>query len=261
MSDGPILVGREGGVVTVTINRPEKKNAANGAAWLGLLDAFRSVAANADDRVLVVTGAGADFCSGADITDQSGIAAARGHPLARMRHLGEVALALHRLPKPVIAKVRGVAAGAGMGLALVCDLVVASETARFSEIFARRGLSLDFGASWVLPRIVGLQRAKELAFFAEMLSARQAHELGLVNRVVPDEELDSFVDGWARRLAAGPPVALSMIKSQLDSCFSLSMEEAVEAEARAQSVNLVSADVAEAMAAFRDKRDPEFRGC
>ena len=133
-----------------------------------------------------------------------------------MRHVGDVALALHRLPQPTIAKVRGVAVGAGCNLALGCDLVVAGETARFSEIFAKRGLSVDFGGSWVLPRRVGLHRAKELAFFADIIEANEAERIGLVNRVVPDGELDAFVDDWATRLAAGPPIALALTKRLLE---------------------------------------------
>ena len=133
-----------------------------------------------------------------------------------MRALADLALRLHRLPKPTIAKVGGVAAGAGMSMALGCDLVVASESARFSQIFAKRGLSVDFGASWLLPRLIGLHKAKELAFFADILSAAEAEAFGLVNRVVPDDELDAFVDDWARRLADGPTLALSMTKTHAE---------------------------------------------
>ena len=152
------------------------------------------------------------------------------------------------------------AAGAGMSMALGCDLVVASDTARFSQIFSKRGLSVDFGASWLLPRLIGLHRAKELAFFADIIDASQAAEFGLVNRVVPADELDGFVDDWASRLAAGPTLALSMTKTMLNNSFSLSMEQALEEEARSQAVNFATADTAEAMAAFAEKRDPRFEG-
>jgi enoyl-CoA hydratase/carnithine racemase len=138
--------------------------------------------------------------------------------------------------------------------------VVASETARFSQIFARRGLTIDFGASWLLPRLIGLHRAKELAFFADILDAQEAAAFGLVNRVVPVDELDDVVDDWARRLAAGPPLALSMTKTLLNSSFSFSMDQALEEEARAQSVNFASADTNEALRAFIEKRDPHFTG-
>jgi 2-(1,2-epoxy-1,2-dihydrophenyl)acetyl-CoA isomerase len=167
---------------------------------------------------------------------------------------------LHRLPKPTIAKVNGVAAGAGCNLAFGCDLIVASDEARFSEIFARRGLSIDFGGSWLLPRLVGLHRAKELALFADILSAKEALDMGLVNRVVPAVDLDDFVDTWARQLAAGPPIALSMTKSLLNQSFEVSMAQALEDEGRCQTINFSTADTAEALSAFIEKRDPKFQG-
>ena len=180
--------------------------------------------------------------------------------LVQMRALGDVALRLHRFPKPTIAKVGGVAAGAGMSLAIGCDLVVASESARFSQIFAKRGLSIDFGASLLLPRLIGLHRAKELTFFADILSADEVASIGLVNRVVPDEELDGVVDGWARRLAAGPALALSLTKTMLNGSMGLSMDQALEEETRSQTVNFATADTAEALAAFAEKREPRFIG-
>ena len=185
-----IVVERADGVVTVTMNRPAKKNAVNRAMTLELTTALREVRTDPDDRVLVLTGAGGDFCSGADLTDAGGPATVGLH---YMREIADLALALHRLPKPTIAKVPGVAAGMGANLALGCDLIVASDAARFSEIFARRGLSLDCGGSWLLPRLVGLHKAKELAFFADVIDAADAERLGIVNRVVPAAELDAFV--------------------------------------------------------------------
>jgi 2-(1,2-epoxy-1,2-dihydrophenyl)acetyl-CoA isomerase len=225
--------------------------------WDELLAVFTEVGDAESDRVLVITGAGGAFCSGADLSAPDRLTR---NGLARMRHIGSVALALHRLPKPTIAKVDGVAAGAGCNLALGCDLIVASESARFSEIFARRGLSLDFGGSWLLPRLVGLHKAKELAFFADVIDASEAHRLGIVNRVVPAGELDAFVDDWARRLAAGPPMALSMTKTMLNNALMVSMDQALEDEARAQNVNFSTKDAAEAISAFLEKRDPDFQG-
>lgn len=252
-----VLVDRADGIVTLTLNRPEKKNAANHAMWGELREVFDEVGATETDRVLVITGAGGAFCSGADLSDAPGRTA---HPLENMRYVNQAALALHRLAKPSIAKVGGVAAGAGCNLAFGCDLVVASDEARFSEIFARRGLSLDFGGSWLLPRMIGLHKAKELALLADILSAKEAVEIGLVNRVVPAADLDRFVDDWARRLAQGPPLALSMSKTMLNNSVGLSMDEALAAEAHAQAVNLASSDVSEAFAAFLEKRDPHFSG-
>ena len=256
-----ILVDRHEGIVTVTLNRPERKNAGNATMWRELLAVFGETAQRRDDRVLVLTGAGGAFCSGADIADPAGVGGAPADPhLYRMRLFGEAMLALHRLPQPTIAKIGGIAAGAGASIALQCDLTVAGAGARLSEIFSRRGLSVDGGSSWLLPRLVGLHRAKEIAFFADVLSAEEAAAYGLVNRVVPDDELDAFVDGWARRLAAGPPLALSLTKRLLNNGSVVSMAQALEDEARSQSVNFGTADTAEAMRAFAERRDPTFEG-
>jgi 2-(1,2-epoxy-1,2-dihydrophenyl)acetyl-CoA isomerase len=248
------------GVVTVTLNRPAKKNAINAVMWDELLATFRDVAERDHDRVLVLTGAGGAFCSGADLSDGGSIGGPARHPLARMRHVGDIALALHRLPQPTIAKVGGVAAGAGANLALGCDLIVASDEARFTEIFARRGLSVDAGGSWLLPRLIGLHRAKELAFFADIISAKEAESFGLVNRVVPAGDLDAFVDEWAQRLAAGPPVALAQTKRLLNDGVGVTMAQALENEGAAQTVNFGTRDTAEALAAFLEKREPRFEG-
>ena len=265
-----LQVFRENSVVTVTINQPEKKNAINSTMWDGLAEIFREIASRADDRVVVVTGAGNDFCSGADLSGRGGNAAAAAgasagaqnqvHHLAAMRRVNDACIALQRLPQPTIAKVRGVAVGAGCNLALGCDLVVASSTARFSEIFARRGLSLDFGGSWLLPRRIGMHRAKELALLAEIIGANDALEMGLINRVLPDGEVDAFVDTWARKLAAGPPIALAQTKRLLNNSLNVTLEEALDDEAAAQTINFATSDTAEAMRAFIEKREPKFTG-
>jgi 2-(1,2-epoxy-1,2-dihydrophenyl)acetyl-CoA isomerase len=228
----------------------------NGVRWDELLAIFREIAGSTDDRAVVITGAAGEFCSGADLTGGG----KQQHQLAAMRHVGDVALALHKLPQPTIAKVRGVAVGAGCNLALGCDLVVAGETARFSEIFARRGLSIDFGGSWVLPRRVGLHRAKELAFLADIIDAAEAERIGLVNRVVSDAELDAFVDEWATRLAGGPPIALALTKRLLNNSMQVTMEEALDDEGMAQTVNFGTKDTPEAIMAFVEKRSPRFEG-
>ena len=256
-----LIVERSGGVVTVVMNRPERKNAANGTMWRELLAVLEDAATDRDVRALVLTGAGGSFCSGADLSDPADVAGRPGDPyLVQMRALADLALRLHRLPKPTIAKVGGVAAGAGMSMALGCDLVVASESARFSQIFAKRGLSIDFGASWLLPRLIGLHKAKELAFFADILSAAEAESFGLVNRVVPDDELDAFVDDWAARLTEGPTLALSMTKTMLNNSSAVSMEQALEDEARAQAANFGTRDTREALTAFVERRPPHFEG-
>jgi len=195
-----LIVERKDGVVTVTMNRPKKKNAIDHTMFCELLEIFNEVTESVDDRVLVLTGAEGNFCAGADLS--AGDAPER-HGLASMQFYGSVGIALHQVPKPTIAKIRGVAVGAGLNLGLGCDLIAAAEDARLSEIFARRGLSLDVGGSWLLPRLIGLHRAKEFALLADIVSARDAERMGLLNRVVPDAELDEVVDDWAKRLAAG----------------------------------------------------------
>ena len=254
-----IEVTRADAIATVTLNRPHRKNAVTGDMWVQLAETFRSLSADADIRCVVITGAGGEFCSGADLAAREG-SGRPVHQLAAMRSVNDAALALHRMPQPTIAKVRGVAVGAGCNMALGCDLVVASENARFSEIFAKRGLSVDFGGTWLLPRRVGLHRAKELALFGDIISAADASEMGLVNRVLPDSELDAFVDGWARRLAAGPPIALALTKRMLNNAMNVTMEEALDDEGAAQTVNFGTKDTIEAMSAFTEKREPKFKG-
>ncbi|MFM7534695.1 MAG: enoyl-CoA hydratase/isomerase family protein [Acidimicrobiales bacterium] len=254
-----IEVTRSGGVVTITLNRPQVKNALNGQMWIELRDTLTAIRDSDDDRAVVITGANGEFCSGADLSGRADGPPPR-HGLANMRIVNDVALLLHRLPQPVVAKVDGVAVGAGCNLALGCDLIVASDRARFSQIFVRRGLSVDFGGTWLLPRLVGLHRAKQLALLGDILSAAEAQALGLVNAVVPVAELDAFVDGWATRLAGGPPIAMAQTKKMLNESLFHSMHDALEAEAAAQTVNFGTADTGEAIAAFLQKRTPSFKG-
>jgi enoyl-CoA hydratase/carnithine racemase len=254
-----IEISRADGVVNICISQPGKKNAALPQTWRDLHAALVDIGRRVDDRVVVLTGAGDDFCSGADLWIPP-TGEMPPHYLSAMRQVGDAALALHRLPQPTIAKVRGVAVGAGCNLAFGCDLVVSSETARFSQIFSRRGLSLDFGGSWLVPRRVGLHRAKELAFFGDILSAAEASEMGLVNRVVPDAELDEFVLGWAQRLVAAPPIALAQSKRMLNNSMNMTMEQALDDESAAQSVNFATRDTTEAITAFVEKRSPVFKG-
>lgn len=252
-----VVIERAGGVVTVTLNRPEKKNALTNAMIEELARVMDDVQSREEDRVLVLTGAGGAFCSGADLSGPVSAAGRGPDPaLVSVRHVGAVAVALHHLTKPTIARVDGVAVGAGLGLAIGCDLVVASERAMLSTIFSKRALSPDAATSWLLPRLVGMARAKQLAFFATMLDAAQAHEMGLVHAVVPVDELDGVVATWARTLAAGPSLAYATTKQLLSSAWTTSLADAVEDEARAQVRNLTGPDVREAMAEFLAQRAP-----
>ncbi|MCW0214610.1 MAG: enoyl-CoA hydratase [Pseudonocardia sp.] len=256
-SEQAVLTSLDDGIFTVTLNRPRRKNALDGATWEGLRAAFERAGNEREIRVLVLTGAGGDFCAGADL---SGERDPDAHPLQRMRGVNEIALQLHELPIPTVAKVEGVAVGAGWNLALGCDLVVSSRTARFSQIFARRGLSLDFGGSWLLPKIVGLQQAKRLALLAEIIGAEEAEKLGLVTYLVEPGELDSFTADLAKRLAAAAPVALRQSKQLLNENADRTMRDALSSEARTQAINFGTEDAPAAFKAFMEKRDPEFTG-
>jgi 2-(1,2-epoxy-1,2-dihydrophenyl)acetyl-CoA isomerase len=260
-----IRVEREAGLVTITLNRPAKKNAIDSQTWIELDGALADVAADPDDRALILTGAGGNFSAGADLSGSQtgqGLTGRRLQPIVQeMRVVGDIILRLHRLPKPTLAKVDGVAVGVGLGLVLACDLVLASERARFSEIFAKRGLALDGGNSWLLSRRVGLTRALELAYFGEMVNAQEAAAMGLVNRVVPVAELDALAEDWGRRLASGPTLALGLSKRLLDTSSSVTLEQALEDEARCQHITYTSEDVREGVAAFLERREPRFRGC
>jgi len=244
------------GVLRLSLHRPERRNALDLALADELVRALEHAEESAAVRVVVLTGAGETFCSGGDLAGDG----FPGHPVALLRRISRPAVALHRLSKPTIARVDGVAAGAGWSLALGCDLVVASDRARFSQIFVRRALSPDLGSSWLLLRQVGLHRAKEIALLGRFVSAEEALRLGLANRVVPAAELDAAVAEWAEALAAGPPVALAQTKRLLSEAGGLGFEAAIEAECAAQGVNLATEDTREAFRAFFERREPRFQG-
>lgn len=257
MSDQPVLLSEDAdGVRTLTLNRPRRKNAIDAELMAALCQAFTAASGDRSVRALVLTGAGGAFCSGADLSAVHNDA----HPMYKMRAYSELTLLLHELPIPTVAKVNGVAVGAGWNLALGCDLVVATPESRFSQIFARRGLSLDFGGSWLLPKLVGLQQAKRLALLAEMIDAEEARSLNLVTWVVPEAEIDAFVTDLGARLTAGPPIANAQNKALLNEGADRTLRDALANEARAQAVNFATADVPEAFAAFTAKRTPVFTG-
>ncbi|WP_329407744.1 enoyl-CoA hydratase-related protein [Nocardia vinacea] len=260
MTNEPVLLSSDtDGVRTLTLNRPQRKNAISGQLWAALRTALGEIADDREIRAVIVTGAGESFCAGADIADAEGVDDFPD-PTRELHTINETSQRLHELPVPTLAKVRGVAVGAGWNLALACDLVVATPEARFSQIFARRALSLDCGGSWLLPKLVGLQQAKRLALLAEMIQTPEAHELGLVTWVRSGETIDAFADDMARRLAAGPPLALRQTKALLNAGADRTLPEALDAEAQAAGLNLSGPDVIEAFAAWAEKRDPVYTG-
>ncbi len=250
-----LLLDDRDGVRTLTLNRPRRKNAINPELWIALRDALDAAGRDRSVRALVITGAGGSFCSGADISVPDDV-----HPRYKLQRLTDVALALHELPIPTVAKVTGVAVGAGWNLALGCDLVVATPQSTFSQIFSKRGLSIDLGGSWLLPKLVGLQQAKRLALLAETIDAAEAQALNLVTWVVSDAEIDAFVNDVAGRLAAGPPFALAQTKALLNEGADSPLRDALANEARAQVGNFATADAAAAYAAFAERREPSFTG-
>jgi 2-(1,2-epoxy-1,2-dihydrophenyl)acetyl-CoA isomerase len=259
ITDEFVRVDHDGHLVTVTLDRPGTRNACTMNMWLAIRDAFREIAAS-DARCVILTGANGDFCSGADVVKSGGDSGWEGNKLTAMRQLAESVMAVHDCPVPVIVKVDGVAVGAGFGLALAGDMLWCSDRARMSAVFAKLGLSLDYGTSWFLARRIGLHRAKEVSLTAEMMDAARIEQVGLANAVVPSDDLDEVVSGIARRIAAGPPMALSMTKRMLDNASTASLIQALEAEAVAQNVNLGTKDLVEAFTAFAEKRAPAFKG-
>ena len=258
-----IRVERDEHVTTVTVDRPESKNGCTGDMWVALGATFRDLSF-CGARAIVLTGANGDFCTGADLTGGGGGTSGGGDTFGTMtdamRVLADVVLAVHQCPVPVVAKVDGLCVGAGLGLSLAADLTWCSDRARFSAIFAKRGLSLDFGTSWLLRQRVGAHRAKELAFTAKMIAADEALELGLVNAVVPAADLDAAVTELAGTIAGGPPIAIASIKREIDNASTISLAQALEIEALAQSVNVHTEDLREALLAFMEKRAPSFKG-
>lgn len=255
-----ILLEKDGAIRTIVFNRPERMNSISVETVPELLDALQQVAADPDGRVLVFTGAGDRvFCAGADVNDM-----VRRGPF-ETDHIVTIYLdyvrAIRELPIPVIAKVNGVAAGGGACTALAADFRIASDRARFGFVFVGVGLSgADMGSSYYLPRMVGFGKATELLMTGEVIDAAEALRIGLVNRVVPHEELDQAVNALAQKLAAGPPLALKMTKRALNASLELDRDSEFDFETYAQTMCLLSDDHIEGANAFKEKRAPLYTG-
>lgn len=253
-----ITVEDKGAVRWLTLSNPGRRNAVPADGWNQLTETLKDCE-RSDARVVVIIGADGDFCAGADLDPgRFDTPMIEGH--RRMKSVAAAASALHRLTKPTIAAVDGVAVGAGMNLALGCDVVVASDRARFSEIFVRRGLTVDFGGTWLLPRIVGLQRAKELALSGRIVEATEALEIGICVDVVPPEELAERAAAIAASFLEGAPFAQSFVKEGLNSAWDVSFDGALAWEGQSQSICFRSSDFSEGVTAFLEKRPPEFTG-
>jgi 2-(1,2-epoxy-1,2-dihydrophenyl)acetyl-CoA isomerase len=265
----------DSGVLTLTINRPEVKNAIDTAGQFELLKKVYDASRHPKVKVVVLTGEGNAFCTGADVRTMGqpdpddAIAVEFGRSetwntqearIDRLRHLQQTTLLLHRMGKPTIAKLRGAAAGMGLSFALACDFRLASDTVALTTSFAKIGLSGDFGANYFLTQLLGPSRAKELMMFSERLGPAEALALGLVNRVLPDAELDAAVEAWAQRLADGPTIAWRAIKENVHAALDGSAQEALDLEARNMVRCRTSEDCGEAMQALQQKRAPQFKG-
>ncbi len=261
MSDYETLLWEQAGnVVTLSLNRPAKKNAISKQMFDELRSAFDKVATDDEVRCVVVTGAGGAFCTGADLSDPGNMVSTSFEFSDRMRNMNELVRAVIDCPKPTIAKVTGVAAGAGANLALGCDLIIASTEARFIQIFVKRGLVVDFGGSWTLTRLLPLNKAKELALLGDEISGEQADALGLLNRLCTPEEVDAVTKDLAHRIAALPPRTVQAIKANLNAAADQSLEETLADEQNTQSLIFTSEDTREAVIAFLEKREPRFTG-
>jgi 2-(1,2-epoxy-1,2-dihydrophenyl)acetyl-CoA isomerase len=255
----------ENGVGWVVLNRPEARNAMNADMRNAYLAALERCASDAEIRAVVLTATGKGFCTGADLSGSRAATGAAGppHPGATrdaMRPSQGVIRALWDLEKPIVAGVNGVAAGLGAHLAYACDLVIAADDARFIEVFVRRGIALDAGGGFLLPRHVGLHKAKELVFFGDDLAATDAERLGLVNKVVPAAQLESACREWADRLAQGPTFAIGLSKRLLNRSLQANMDALFAEEAFTQALVANSDDMREGIRSFMEKRPPAFKG-
>ena len=257
-----ILFKKESGKVTITLNRPRALNALNGEMIGELLSASRQVAEDPEVKVLILTGAGRAFCFGADISEFS---RHKDQPtqeatLLLLQKAQEFIRLLAGMPKPTIAALNGFATGLGLDLALACDLRIAAERAKLAEAFTPMGLVPDGGGTFFLPRLIGLARAAEMIFTGEPLSSAQAERIGLINRVVSNEEFLKFIDNLADKLARSPSLALGLAKQALWKNLQGDLDSALKIEAQNQKICLASTDHREAVQAFLEKRDPVFRG-
>jgi 2-(1,2-epoxy-1,2-dihydrophenyl)acetyl-CoA isomerase len=251
------------GVAVLTMNRPERLNALSRPMLDAMAEALSRLAADPAIGVVVLTGAGKGFCAGGDVKAMAEGAEFQGVLEERAQQLRgrmEVSRWLHEMPKPTIAMVRGAAAGAGLSIAMACDLRVASDTAKFTTAFARVGYSGDFGGSYFLTKLVGTAKARELYLTGDLLDARQALALGLVSRVVPDAELEEQTMALAGRLAQGPRVAYRYIKRNMNAAESGTLGELLDLEAWHHSRTGMTEDHREATRAFVEKREPRFHG-
>src|SRR3989454_621377 len=255
-----LIFERAGAVATITLNRPDARNALDFVMRGELAAVLDEIEADEAARVVILTGAGGHFCSGGDVKTMRTKRHTAAEGRARVESLNRMVLRLVDFPKPTIAMVDGYAVGAGSNLALCCDLIIASDRAKFGELFWKIGLVPDGGGTWLLSRVIGMARAKELIFTAEIIEAAEAHRIGLVNRVVPVAELEKTTRALAAKIAAGPPAVLAMAKHMVNRAATSDLASALDLEAFSQGLAISSEDHQEGLAAFFEKRPAKFTG-
>lgn len=254
-----IKIDTNGAIATITLNRPDVYNAFNNEMSFELQDALKQVTRDKAVRVVILTGEGKAFCSGQDLKD---IKDEKDRKLSESIHkrYNPIIRAIRKMPKPVICRLNGVGAGAGCSLALACDVVIASERASLIEVFINVGLVLDSGSSYFLPRLIGPQRAFELATRGTKVPAQEAKDMGLVNTVVPEDELDNAVNEAAEFYANAPTKAVALMKKMIERSMHSDLDTMLDYEAYCQEIAGDSADYREGVKAFNEKRKPQFSG-
>jgi 2-(1,2-epoxy-1,2-dihydrophenyl)acetyl-CoA isomerase len=263
MEGKDLILEKDGHIAVLTLNRPDKMNAISAEMRENLPLALQEVQEDDNLRVLIITGAGRGFCSGADVAVQAARAAGQQVETSRksiLQLVGYLILGFEKINKPIIAAINGIAAGVGLTITLACDVRIASTNARFSAIWVKRGLIADGGATFLLPLVVGMEKALELTFTGDIIDAQEAERIRLVSRVVPQEELMTRAKELAQKIASGPPISVELVKRVMWEKIRNQLREQLLFESYAQNLCRTTQDQKEAVKAFMEKREPQFKG-